>query len=160
MYEGRFTAFHFYTSHKLSLNVCTSSPSSVPFLSWIKSNNVPPGAYSITIISDLSSTKLSKYAIMFGCFNLSRMSISFIAAFRSSFWSSSTVICLITIKLLSTFRLQRNTLLCVCVYTSMSECVCMCEEKRFYDSHFIWCPPFHIHKHNPLLTQRLPDRSP
>ena len=116
MYEGRFTAFHFYTSHKLSLNVCTSSPSSVPFLSWIKSNNVPPGAYSITIISDLSSTKLSKYAIMFGCFNLSRMSISFIAAFRSSFWSSSTVICLITIKLLSTFRLQRNTLLCVCVY--------------------------------------------
>ena len=38
----------------------TSSCSSLPFLSWMNSNSVPPGAYSMAIISNLSSTKLSK----------------------------------------------------------------------------------------------------
>ena len=114
------------TIHTNPLSVHTSSPSSVPFLSWINSNSVPPGAYSITIISDLSSTKLSKYAIMFGCFNIARMLISFSADFRSSFWSSSTVICLMTIKLLSALRLQRNTLLRTCVCVGVCVCVCVC----------------------------------
>ena len=149
------------TVHTNPLSVRTSSPSSTPFLSWINSNSVPPGAYSITIISDFSSTKLSKYAIMFGCFSIARMLISFIADFRSSFWSSSTVICLMTIKLLSALRLQRNTLLCVgcmcvcvcvvcvwcvCVVCVCGVCVCVEREIRIYDSYFICCPPRHINK--------------